>query len=131
MDVRANVPLVGQEWRSGVEPDANAHGTRAETVDDRPRRLSRARRSREREEEGIALRVDLDAAVLVTGSAHDLTMLGECDGIPVRSELVHELGRALDVGEEESDGARRELNAHRRIMSRSQGQLNRPRPSID
>src|SRR5262249_47322854 len=59
----------------------------------------------EREEERIALRVHLDAAVAPARVAHDLAMPGEHIRVVLGAELVQQAGRPLDVGEEEGDGA--------------------------
>ncbi len=60
-------------------------------------------RLRKRDEEGIALRVDLDAAVRREGFAHEALVLGERSGVGLGAELVEQPRRALDVGEEEGD----------------------------
>ena len=57
---------------------------------------------------GVALGVDLDAAVAGEGLPEDAPVLGERVGVGV-AELVQQACRALDVGEEEGDGAGREL----------------------
>jgi hypothetical protein len=63
-------------------------------------------RARESDEERVALRIDLDAAVAGEGSAQDAAMLRQHLGI-VLAELVQQPGRPLDIREEEGDGARR------------------------
>ena len=70
--------------------------------------------ARKRDEEGIPLRVDLDARVLRERIPQDPPVLGEEVGI-CRAVLLEEPRRALDVGEEEGDGATREL-AHGSIL---------------
>ena len=72
----------------------------------------RSRRGREREEEGVTLRIDLDPALPGAGLADDAAVLGERIGVGLGAELVQELRRALDVGEEEGNGAGREVVAH-------------------
>ena len=56
----------------------------------------------EGDEEGVALRVDLDAAVSRERLAERAPVLGEHVGVPL-AELVQEPRRALDVGEEKGD----------------------------
>jgi hypothetical protein len=68
-------------------------------------------RAREAVEEGVALRVDLDTAMALEGFPQHTAVLGEDVGVAV-AELVEQLRRAFDVGEEECDGPGREL-AHR------------------
>jgi hypothetical protein len=46
------------------------------------------------------------------GLPQDPPVLGERVGIPCRAELVQQPCRALDVGEEEGDGAGRQLGVH-------------------
>jgi hypothetical protein len=57
----------------------------------------------ERKEEGIALRVDLDAAVSGARLANRRSVRGEHLRVRLRAELVQERGRALDVREEQPD----------------------------
>ena len=70
-------------------------------------------RCREGEEEGVALRVDLDPALGGTRLADDTPMLGQRLRVGLGAELVQQLRRPLDVGEEEGDGAGRKLRPHR------------------
>ena len=62
------------------------------------------------------MRVDLRAALLRTRLAHDSPVLGERRRVLLGTELVEELGRAFDIGEEEGDGARGEIASHDEIM---------------
>ena len=66
----------------------------------------------ERDEEGISLRVDLDPAVLVDRLADDAMVPGQDVRVLV-AELMEQLRRALDVGEEEGDGSGRQLSHSR------------------
>ena len=74
---------------------------------------------RESEEERVSLSVYLGAAVTSTGFADDAAVLGERLGVPIRAELPEELGRSLNVREEERDGAGRELAQHATIIRRA------------
>ena len=105
-----------QRRRTGVQ--AHAHR-------DRPGRellvrLLRGRRrslgGRERDEERVALGVDLDAAVSGERIAQHAAVLGERLGVRVRPERVQQPRRALDVGEEEGDGAGREIRPHDAVL---------------
>ena len=60
---------------------------------------------RERDEEGVPLRVDLDAAVALKASRKTRRCSRERLGVGSCAERVQQLGRALDVGEEKGDGA--------------------------
>jgi hypothetical protein len=75
---------------------------------------------REREEEGVSLGVDLDAGVFGAGLSHDSAVVGERLVVGLVADLLEQLCRAFDVGEEEGDGAGREVGPHRRfrIMER-------------
>ncbi len=42
----------------------------------------------------------------------DASMLGERLAVPLRAELVQQLARALDVGEEQRDSAGGEISSH-------------------
>ena len=65
-------------------------------------------RRREREEEGLALVVDLTTASLFDGCPQDLLMLGK-DGSVLFAQLLQEPGRALYVREQERDRPRWQL----------------------
>ncbi len=82
----------------------------------RARGVGGAGRSRERDEEGVALRVDLDTAVCSEGVPQESAMLGERLRVRVRPEPVQQSRRSLDVGEEERDRAGRETPAHGRVI---------------
>ena len=75
-------------------------------------RIHRLAGGREGDEERVALRVDLDAAVRGEGRAQCTTVLGQRLRVRLRPERVKQPRRALDVGEEERDRAGRELGAH-------------------
>src|SRR5207244_13581476 len=60
--------------------------------------------TREREEEGVALRVDLGPAPRAERLAHESPVLAGHAPVALVAELLEEAGRALDVGEGERDG---------------------------
>jgi hypothetical protein len=64
--------------------------------------------SREGDEEGVALCVDLNAVVLGERFSQRGSVLGEKVGVP-GTVFLEEPGRALDVREKEGDGAGRKL----------------------
>ncbi len=78
-----------------------------------------ALRRRERDEERIALGVDLDSTMRDERIAKDTPVLRECVGVHVRAETVQQPCRALDVREEQGDGSAREIGAHRRVIDRT------------
>jgi hypothetical protein len=71
-------------------------------------------RAAENVEEGISLRVNLDAAVGTERIAQETVVLGQGLGVALGTELVQEPGRALDVSEEEGDRAGGKITPHRR-----------------
>ena len=81
-----------------------------------PRRPRAHPAPRERDEERVPLRVDLDAAVLCERVAHHTPVLGQQLRIPL-AELVQQPRRALDVREQERHRAGRQLSAHAMIMA--------------
>jgi hypothetical protein len=89
-----------------AHPDAN--WPRAELPLALAGRRERIPRPRERDEERVALGVDLDPAVPPEGLAERASMLGQRIRVGI-AELVQQPRRALDVGKEEGDGAGREL----------------------
>ena len=66
----------------------------------------RAGSGREREEERIALRVDLDATLGDAGVPDHSPMLGERVRVRLCAEFPQQARRALDVREEERHGSR-------------------------
>ena len=114
VDVLAHVTLLGYGRRAGVQPHAHADRSRLEPLARRLRGRRRSSRCRERDEERVALRVDLDAAVRGRRLAHDAPVLRERVGVARRPELVQQARRALDVGEEERDRSPAEAHAQQR-----------------
>ena len=86
-----------------MEAHPHAHRTGGEPVTGRARGVCRSCSGREGDEERVALRVDLGAAVLRGRFANDPPVLGERVGVPRGAELVQQPRRAFDVGEEERD----------------------------
>ena len=118
-----DVALVGQKRRSGVQADPDLHLPGCERTREGGGGHERSRRGREREEEGVTLRVDLDAALVGAGLADDAAVLGERIGVRLGAELVQQLRRALDVGEEKGDGAGRKVVAHGAIIRPTRGRV--------
>ena len=67
----------------------------------------------EGDEEGVTLRIDDTPRMRREGSGEDLLMRGEDLVVAVLTELVQQPRRALDVREEEGDGAAGELRHER------------------
>jgi hypothetical protein len=76
------------------------------------------RHTREGDEEGVALRVDLDPAVGAECASEHSAMLTQRIRVLV-SELVEEPCRALDVGEEKRNYPSRKIPPHSAMMSRA------------
>ena len=95
-----------------MEPDAHPDRTRREARQRIRGSRERSRRGREGDEEGVSLRVDLDPAVRCERLAQNAAMLGERLRVVLRAQLVQQPRRALDVGEEEGDGAGGEVVPH-------------------
>ena len=91
-------------------------GPDRELVLRRARGVGGAARGRKRDEEGVALRVDLDTAVRRERVPQESSMLRERVRVRIRAERVQQSRRSLDVGEEERDGAGREIPAHGRVI---------------
>src|SRR4029079_19057670 len=72
----------------------------------------RAWSSRERKEESVALRINLDSPLGGTRLADQMTVLGERVCVHLGSERMSQERRALDIGEEEGDGAARNIHTH-------------------
>ena len=118
MDVVADVALFCQQRGARVQPRANPDRTGRERLRHRLGGRDGAGSRREDEEKCVALRVHFDAALLSTGLPDRPAMLRQGLGVCVRAELVEQLRRSLDVGEEERDRAGREIRAHSGMMLR-------------
>jgi hypothetical protein len=102
-----------------VQPHAQADGSGIEPVVDASCRLQGSRSRGKRDEEGVALRVHLDPALLCTGLPQDAAVLGQRFRVRLRTQLVQESCRPFDVGEEEGDRAGREVLSHSAIIRRA------------
>src|SRR5207249_8831361 len=63
VDVRSDVPLVGQDRRSGVQTYAHPNRAGVQSCQDLSARAQRSRRGLECDEKRVALGIDLDSAV--------------------------------------------------------------------
>ena len=112
VDIDAHVALVGKERRPRVQTDAHPDWAGHQCLGQFSGGGERGGRRRERDEERVALGIDLHAIVTGTRLADDLPVCGKRLGIGLRSQLVQELRRSLDVGEEKRDSARGKLLMH-------------------
>ena len=88
MDVAADVALVGEQRRAGMQADPHLDLPGGERLRHLGGSRERTRRRGEREEEGVSLGVDLDAAVASAGLADHASVLGERLRVRLRAELV-------------------------------------------
>ena len=109
-DVETDVSLLVHRRLTGVQPDPYADldlarprlsGMRALRLDGSGDGVSR---TREHEEEGVTLRVDLDPVACREGVADDSPVRRQHVAVVV-AEALEELRRVLDVGEDEGDGS--------------------------
>ena len=111
VDVEPDVTLLGQSRLACVQPHSYLDGAAREGALAVAGSGDGVRGPRERNEEGVALGIDLDAVAFGDGRAKQPAVLVKCLRIVV-TELVQELRRALDVGEEERDHTGREIARH-------------------
>ena len=118
VDVDAHVAVLGERCGAGVQADPGAHGRGPVVAAEPALRVGRRRGGllarREDGEQLVSARVDL----VPRRSGHRLPQEAAdvCeDGLPVVAELARQARRALDVGEEEGEGAGRE-GAHARSL---------------
>jgi hypothetical protein len=116
VDVDANVALLGEQRLSGVDAYADTDWSVVQCVLCATCGRESVSRAGERDEEGIALRVDLDATVRREHLAQQTPVLPEKVGVRV-AEFAQQSSRALDIREKERDGPARQL-AHGFIMLR-------------
>jgi hypothetical protein len=94
---------------AGVDPDPDAKLPRGSQCSLRLDGCGDGlRRALEDDEEGISLRVDLDAAEAFEGRPQQAAVSRKSLGVPL-AELLQQPRRAGDVGEEEGDRAGRQL----------------------
>ena len=111
VDVEPHVTLVRDDRLTRVHAHAHADRSGSERLLSCGGGCERVGRSSKRDEECVALRVDLDSVVRGEHLPECASVLAECVGVR-RPELVQQFCRPFDVGEEERDGAGRE-RAHR------------------
>jgi hypothetical protein len=99
-----------------VQTDAHADRPTCEPLPDLYGRLECARCRGKGDEEGVSLRVHLDAALHGAVLAHDPAVLGERSRVRIRSQLVQQPRRTFDVREQKGDSARREPALHSPIQ---------------
>jgi hypothetical protein len=117
MYVEADVTLSALHWLTGVEAHPHLHRTAGQSALCFGGGRDGVGRTRERDEESVALRVDLDSIMLPPRLAQDAVMLGEHIGVSV-AELLQQPRRPLDISKEERHRPGRELCWHRSIVSR-------------
>jgi len=108
MDGQTRIGSLDRGRLAGVNahPDPDRRSGRPLVACQRPLNFQRAQdglpRTRERHEEGVALRVYLVAVMAGNGRADQAPVLGEnlCVTLPQR---LHQPGRALDIAEQERD----------------------------
>jgi hypothetical protein len=121
VDVDADVAVLAQSRRAGVEADSNAHGRRPVVPAERPlRRDSRLGRRLRRPEgckELIAARVDLVTLAIRDRLSQQAAEVAE-HRQPLVAELARQARRAFDVREEErhrAGGKRAHSSSLRRV----------------
>ena len=105
--VDADVSLLSHERLAGVHTHAHTDCAAGQTVLPVGRGGEGVGRLRERDEERIALRVDLDTRVACERVTEDAPVCGERSRVIV-AEVVQQPRRSLDVREEERDCPRRQ-----------------------
>jgi hypothetical protein len=99
MNVEPDVPLFGEQRLAGVEPDADPDWALAQHLVGVDRGRECATGTRERDEERVSLRADLDAAVPSENRTKTTMVIPEqiYTGIP---NFLQQPRRALNVGEQ-------------------------------
>jgi hypothetical protein len=112
MHICADIALARQVRRARVQADPDTDPSPRHRLGRRVCGRERAPRGRERIEERVTLRVDLDAAMPGERVTQYAPMLGQRPRVRLRTELVQQPRRAFEVCEEERDCARRKLACH-------------------
>ncbi len=121
--VGADIALVRHDRLTGVDADADAHGSACQRYLGLPSSGDRISGPRERDEERVSLGVHLDPAVARESLTQQPPMLGEQVRIALPM-LVQESRRPLDVREEQRDRPARQrphagIISQRRIGAKS------------
>ena len=117
VDAHPDIPVATDKRLARVKahPHANRHAVGPRLGGERPlqldRRGDRVACARERDEERVALRVDL-VAVEPLDRLADQPGMGLKHIVVALAELLEQPRRSFDVGEEEGDGAGRTLGHH-------------------
>ena len=120
VDIVADIPFLSEQGRARVDSDSHADlSVRVEVIRELGSGVEGARGGREREEEGVSLRVHLDAAVSNTRLPDHRAVIGERIRVGLCAELVQQRRRAFDVGEDKGDGAGRKVGPHPGIIRSS------------
>ena len=115
--VDADVALPGDGRRTRVQSHADRDRPALELMLSRACGVSGAGSGRKGDEEGVALCVDLDAAVRRERFPQHSSVLPERFRVGIWPERVEQARRALDVREEEGHGACGEIPAHGRVIT--------------
>src|SRR5688500_13907717 len=113
MDGEADVPVLAERRLARMDPHANADDGSLRPLLARERLLTRdgaldgRAGAAEDREERVALPVDLHASGVVEGLPQKLVVDREDVAVAVAPEVLQELCRALDVGEQKRDRAGR------------------------
>jgi hypothetical protein len=105
MHVDADVGVLSKSGSAGVDAHSHPDLTFGQSCLGICGCAQRALCCREGDEERVALRVHLDAAMGAKCRPEDAAMLRQRLGVTLRAELVQQPRRALDVRKEEGDGA--------------------------
>ncbi len=114
MDGQPDVVVPAPDGLTRVQAHPHPHRdplrppVRAERPLPRDRRGDGRPGAREHREEGVALGAQVQAAGVPYRRSEQPVVILQ-DGAVVRAQTLHQPGRALDVGEQEGDGARREV----------------------
>jgi hypothetical protein len=104
VDVDPHVPLLVDHRLTRMQAHAYTDRSAAERILRSLRARDSIRGARESDEEGVALRVHLDAAATCKRLAEHAPVLGQHVRVPV-PEFVQEPRGPFDVGEEKGDGS--------------------------
>ena len=109
--VDSDIALLAQVRRPRMDAHAHPNRSRAQSFECFGGRPQSAGGSRERDEEGIPLRIDLDTLIGRERLTNNAAMLRQHPRVLLGAQFMQQPGRTHDVGKEEGDGARRQ-NTH-------------------
>jgi hypothetical protein len=124
--IGAHAPLGRSKRGARVDPDTHPDGPGSQRTITVSGGFERTVRRAEREEEGVTLRVDLDAAMPSEGFPEHAAVLGQGVRVGALTQLVQKSTGTFDVREQERHRSRGQVGAHDRTVVARRARVTMP-----